>query len=105
MAGKIKITVIKRLDPASVFGVNIPISPTTGKAFEVCSMFKEGQEFISEDGEMPTGFCAWAWHDIYKDLSVLLYGGNFSWVGTGIMYTCCTDGTRPVTFKLERLKE
>jgi len=105
MAGKIKITVIKRLDPASVFGVNIPISPTTGKAFEVCSMFKEGQEFIAEDGEMPTGFCAWAWHDIYKDLSVLLYGGNFSWVGTGIMYTCCTDGTRPVTFKLERLKE
>jgi len=105
MAGKIKITVIKRLDPASVFGVNIPISPTTGKAFEVCSMFKEGQEFISEDGEMPTGFCAWAWHDIYKDLSVLLFGGDFPWVGTGIMYTCCTDGTRPVTFKLERLKE
>ena len=105
MAGKIKITVIKRLDPASVFGVNIPKDPTTGKAFEVCSMFKEGQEFISEDGEMPTGFCAWAWHDIYKDLSVLLFGGNFSWVGTGIMYTCCTDGTRPVTFKLERLKE
>jgi len=102
MAGKIKITVIKRLSPKEVFGVSIPKDPSTGKEYEVCSMFKEGQEFIS-DGEMPVGFCSWAWHDIYKDLSVLLFGGNFSWVGTGIMYTCCTDGTRPVTFKLERL--
>jgi len=104
MVGKIKITVIKRLNPTTVFGTNIPKDPMTGKEFEVCSMFKEGQEFTVENGEMPTGFCTWAWHDIYKDLSVLLFGGNFPWVGTGIMYTCCTDGTRPVTFKLERLK-
>jgi uncharacterized repeat protein (TIGR04076 family) len=105
MVGKMKITVIKRLSPKAVFGVDVPKDPTTGKEYDTCSMFKEGQEFIVENGEKPANFCTWAWHDIYKDLSVLLFGGNFTWVGTGLMYTCCTDGTRPVTFKLERLKE
>jgi len=105
MASNVKITVIKRLDPRTVFGVNIPKNPMTNKEYEICPMFKEGQEFIvSEKGEMPANFCVWAWHDIYKDMSVLLFGGDFPWVGTGIMYTCCTDGTRPVSFKLERVK-
>jgi uncharacterized repeat protein (TIGR04076 family) len=106
MVSKVKITVIKMLSPRTVFGVNIPKDPMTGKEYEICPIYKDGQEFIvSEKGEMPAGFCSWAWHDIYKDVSVLMFGGNFPWVDAGVMYTCCTDGTRPVSFKLERLKE
>ena len=104
MASKVKITVIKRVSPRTLFGTKIPKDPSTGKEYEVCPVYKEGQEFIvSEKGEMPVGFCSWAWFDIYKDVSVLMFGGNFPWVDSGVMYTCCTDGTRPVSFKLERL--
>lgn len=102
---KVKITVLKRLDPKAVFGDDIPTNPMTGKKYEVCPRFKEGQEFIVEEtGEMPAGFCSWAWHDIYKDMSVLKFGGNFPWVKEGQMVTCCTDGIRPVSFRMERLQ-
>jgi uncharacterized repeat protein (TIGR04076 family) len=106
MVSKVKITVIKRISPSAVFGADVPKNPKTGKEYEVCPMFNEGQEFIvPEKIEMPAGFCTWAWYDIYKDLSVLMFGGNYPWIDVGVMYTCCTDGTRPVSFKLERLKE
>jgi len=102
---RVKITVLKRIDPKAVFGEEVPINPTTGKEFEVCERFEEGQEFIVEEtGERPDGFCAWAWHDVYKDMSVLKFGGNFPWVEEGEMVTCCTDGIRPVSFKLKRLE-
>ncbi len=33
-------------------------------------------------------------------------GGDFDpWVEKGMQMTCCTDGIRPVSFKLERLEE
>lgn len=102
---RVKITVLKRIDPKAVFGEEVPINPMTGKEWEVCSSFEEGQEFIVEEtGDKPDGFCAWAWHDIYKDMSVLKFGGNFPWVEEGEMVTCCTDGLRPVSFKMKRLE-
>ena len=101
---RIKITVLKRLDPKMVFGEQIPINPNTGKEYEVCSRFLEGQDFVvEEDGEMPDGFCAGAWHDVYRDLSVLRFGGNFPWSKEGEIVTCCTDGVRPVSFKIIRI--
>jgi uncharacterized repeat protein (TIGR04076 family) len=55
---------------------------------------------------MPDGFCGWAWRDLYKDLSVMVMGGNFDpWVEKGLIYTSCSDGIRPVSFKLERLED
>jgi uncharacterized repeat protein (TIGR04076 family) len=105
MTSKVKITVLKRVSPSTLFGANIPKDPSTGKEYEVCPVYKEGQEFVvSENGGMPAGFCSWAWFDIYKDVSVLMFGGNFPWVDSGVMYTCCTDGTRPVSFKLARIE-
>jgi uncharacterized repeat protein (TIGR04076 family) len=54
---------------------------------------------------MPEGFCNWAWRDVYKDVAVLAYGGNFyPWVEKGTAITCCTDGIRPVSFIMERLE-
>ena len=55
---------------------------------------------------MPEGFCSWAWRDLYKDLAVLRFGGSFeSWVEPPYMYTACSDGVRPVSFKLEALQD
>lgn len=101
---RVKITVLKRIDPKNVFGESVPKNPLTGKEYEKCSRFEEGQEFMVENcGEMPAGFCSWAWRDIYKDLTVLQYGGEFPWTEKGEAITCCSDGARPVSFRIIRL--
>ena len=63
-----------------------------------------GQKFIADGTDMPEGFCGWAWSDIEKIVLTLSRGGNFRGVPKGTFVTCCTDGYRPVIFKLERLK-
>jgi len=102
---RIKITVIKRVDPEVIFDGNIPNMPDSDKKYEKCTAFEEGQEYIVElDGKAPEGFCSWAWRDVYKDVSVLKQGGDYyPWVEKGKAITCCTDGIRPVSFLLERI--
>ena len=101
---KVKITVLKKIDPSIIFNGNIPNIPGTDKKYQICQAFNEGQEFIVEmNGQRPEGFCVWAWNDIFKDMSILHFGGNFPWSEEGKNITCCTDGIRPVSFKLERL--
>jgi len=101
---KVKITVLKKMDSKDVLGELMP--GTSGDFNSKCILWDEGREFIvQEDGKMPDGFCSWAWHDIHRDLTVLQFGGNFPWLKeSGKGYTCCTDGLRPVIFKLERVK-
>jgi uncharacterized repeat protein (TIGR04076 family) len=103
---KVRITIFKRVDPEVIFDGNVPTAPT-GKPYERCRLGNEGQEFIVDiDLKRPEGFCSWAWRDIYKDVSVLAHGGDFyDWIERGKMYTCCTDGIRPVSFLLERINE
>jgi uncharacterized repeat protein (TIGR04076 family) len=74
-----------------------------------CPCFKEGQEFIAGLNK-PEGFYDWAWSDLLRFLTALLTGGNFSknifegWMRDDkTMIACCTDGMRPVVFKLERI--
>ena len=72
-----------------------------------CPVFTEGQEFIydhSGDGNKPTGFCEQAWNDIYPKGMTLAHKGTFlGWMKEdGISIVCCTDGIRPVVFKIER---
>ena len=100
---KVKIEVIKKLNPKDVFGEE-KYNPE-GKVIPTCTAFEEGQEFLIEKLNKPENFCGWAWRDIYKDLSVLAFGGDFSWTEPNIAITCCTDGLRPVIFKLERILE
>ena len=67
-----------------------------------CGHFEVGQEFIASKEapwEMPEGFCGWAWADIQK----LVYG--MARGGQRVFVTCCTDGYRPVIFKLEKVEE
>jgi uncharacterized repeat protein (TIGR04076 family) len=76
-----------------------------------CPCFEEGQEFIT-GLEKPEKFCDWAWNDIQKFVTVLLTGGNFAegifkgWMkDQKVMVACCTDGIRPVIFKLEIIED
>lgn len=70
-----------------------------------CPFFKEGQVFEVTDFAMPPGFCTWAWQDIFYAFHTLWNGGNHTpwYKNSGVCVVCCTDATRPVTFKLQRL--
>ena len=73
-----------------------------------CDLFEVGQEFIvGELGHRPPDFaCDWAWNDLQKALTALTLDGDLSrWMkDAGTFVTCCTDGIKPVVFKLERIK-
>jgi uncharacterized repeat protein (TIGR04076 family) len=74
-----------------------------------CPFFSAGQEFIVQYlAQQPEGFkCEWAWHDIHKVLLTLMLRGNFgTWMKDENMFiTCCTDGVKPVIFKIERIED
>ena len=99
---QVRITVLKK-----TFNTEFVEAYTEEGAFRpsgCCHDFDEGQEFIS-DGHMPEGFSDWAWTDIQKYVVTLARGGNFLGVKPGLFVTCCTDGFRPVFYKLERIEE
>jgi uncharacterized repeat protein (TIGR04076 family) len=95
----IKITVVKKVETGEIheeFAVE--------GAESVCPLVKLGAEFVSKNMGVPDGFCSWAWADIHRDVAHLAMGGDFPWMREkGEMVSCCTDGLRPVIFKLERL--
>jgi uncharacterized repeat protein (TIGR04076 family) len=100
-----KITVIKKMNAMDVYGRSLP--ELADDFPPSCNRFEEGMEFIiSETGDKPADFCTWAWHDIYPVVTTLRCGGNFPWMKKdGMVYACCTDGARPVFFRLERIEE
>ncbi|MHA2230600.1 MAG: TIGR04076 family protein [Candidatus Thorarchaeota archaeon] len=99
---EIKITVLKVFTPEDVFGKEYV--RTDGTVVEPCHL-KEGQEWITNGFTIPEGFCRWAFADFRKDFHMLAFGGNMTGTPKGIQYTSCSDGKRPVCFKLERLEE
>jgi len=70
-----------------------------------CSNFDEGQEFVLDGLKQPENFCSWAWNDLHKALLALNSGGRFTpfMREDNILISCCTDGIRPVVFKIERI--
>jgi len=74
-----------------------------------CPFFEVGDEFmVNYLTERPDGFnCDWAWDDIHKILLTLMLKGDFgTWMkNKNNFITCCTDGIKPVVFKVERLEE
>ena len=72
-----------------------------------CPFFQEGQEFIVEYlAQCPEAFkCEWAWDDLHKLIMTLMLKGDFgTWMQDPNMFiACCTDGIKPVVFKLERI--
>ena len=99
MDAKIRITVLRRT-------LNEDFIKELGDfPWQPCERVSDSQVFISEHLCMPEGFCSWAWTDIYKIILTLARGGDFLGVKPGVFVTCCTDGFRPVLFKVERLEE
>lgn len=91
-----KITVLKRTLNQDLY------LKYRGKKGRLCQVFKEDQEFLVESAwSPPEGFCAWAWADIRTYLQGLFAGQKYG--GAEVFVACCTDGFRPVLFKLERI--
>jgi len=99
----LKITVIKKLSSKEVYGQ--PLPEVSEEMAPYCDRLEVGQEFtVEESGAIPSGFCTWAWHDIYPAVTGLRFGGDYPWMKKeGLIYSCCSDGIRPVFFKIERL--
>ena len=100
----VKITVIEKALHADLAAKlrNADLKP--------CDSLELGQKFIA-GLNMPDGFCAWAWQDIYRMVLALQTGGSFNrGLFTGWMredntaVACCTDGFRPVSFLMERVE-
>ncbi|MCJ7731960.1 TIGR04076 family protein [Candidatus Bathyarchaeota archaeon] len=102
---KVKITVLKAVKPETLYE-EVPLNSETGKPHVKCPIHEEGQEYIiTHNYAKPEDFCPGAWHDIRETVSVLHLGGTFyPWLGENEMIKCCTDGLRPVIFRIERLE-
>ena len=102
LRNRIKITVLRRFKPSEVFEKS-PVTPQG--TLDACKVYQDGQEFTVEDnGRMPEGFCTSAWSTIYPSVRTLSFGGNAPWYKEkGVFIECCSDGLRPVIFKLERI--
>jgi uncharacterized repeat protein (TIGR04076 family) len=99
---KMKITVVKTISNKTLFGDKPPLT-FTGDA--VCPRLKEGQEFVFDPGQFPEGFCPWAYADIQRDITHIRMGGSFPWIKEkNAILSCCTDGARPVIFKIEMIE-
>ena len=99
---KCKITVIKRTTNPELIDRYVSESR---RPYGQCGACEDGQEFILEGFPLkPEGFCDWAWADIHRDVVAIMFGGSYPWiVQPGTAITCCTDGLRPVVFKVERI--
>ena len=103
----VKITVIKKLNNRKLYGDNPPADFDENWATPICNHFSVGQEFIVVDmPKCPPGFCSWAFADIQRDLVHILFGGSYPWMKEkGVAISCCTDGLRPVIFKIKRIED
>ncbi len=105
---KLKTTVLKKLNKKDLYGENPPITVDEELMPPECDRFSVGQEFIVLDTlECPPNFCSWAFNDIFRDMATLLQGGDlYPYIkDRGVIVACCTDGLRPVIFKLERIED
>ena len=75
---------------------------------EHACLLKEGDSFVSINGEKPKGLCESAWESMEKFVKELSIGkGNFydGWMkNPKSAMISCNDGFRPVSFYLEVIK-
>jgi uncharacterized repeat protein (TIGR04076 family) len=101
---RMKITlVVKGFTTEELFDGEVPDHfPETFSS--PCPIHPEGQEFVMKNLNCPEGFCNCAYANIQKDLARL-------WIGSPTgkernpNYYSCTDGRRPVVFKVERIEK
>lgn len=81
---------------------------TEGAQAGSCVLLNEGDTFLFEgNAQMPEGFCPWAWIDIYQSVNAISSGSTFTPWNRRDSQTivCCTDGIRPVVFKVEAVED
>jgi uncharacterized repeat protein (TIGR04076 family) len=100
---RIRITVLKQLEVPDLAAEYAPAG-SWGKCW-----MEEARVFEVEGGSdypTPEGFCSWAWADIHRDVTMLRYGADPHWIRVpGTMISSCTDGRKPVVFKIERIDD
>ncbi len=88
----VRITVLKRGFEREIID-QLKAGPSSA-----CTRFSDGQEFtLKSQYSMPEKFCEWAWADIRTYIPMVIGQGN-------PIAACCTDGCRPVFFKIERIE-
>ena len=101
---KVMISVLERTfnpEIAEAYGSDVF---REGSRFGPCSDFDEGQSFILDGLNMPEGFCSRAWADIQGAVRTVAFGGEHHFMKTrGSAIVCCTDGMKPVVFRVERI--
>ena len=97
MNADVRITVLRKLHHRDL------LAEYAESIWIPCERLEQGQQFVSQGVNMPQGFCSWAWADIQKYVMTLARGGDMRGTQNGNFVTCCTDGFRPVLFRLERL--
>jgi uncharacterized repeat protein (TIGR04076 family) len=97
----VRITVVKRPLHADLISEYLP---QFAEQAIPCEKFETGESFLIDrfPPEKPAGFCDWAWVDIQRNVTAALLGAKLT---PGCEFTCCSDGLRPVTFRIERLED
>jgi uncharacterized repeat protein (TIGR04076 family) len=102
---KIKITVMRVLTFEDVFGDDVPEYFPSSTPSQ-CGQHRPGEVFIRAGTKCPEGLCNWAYSDIQKEIIRLYHGGDNPWINEpGVGYAACTDGMRPVLFRIERVED
>jgi len=99
---KVKITVMKRVEHKDL--MEKYENPIT----HACEM-NVGDTFISENGNIPKGFCESAWANLYPFVFALCFGATDFYDGwmknKNSAMISCNDGFRPVSFYLETVED
>jgi uncharacterized repeat protein (TIGR04076 family) len=100
---KVKITVLKTLYHEDL--VKEYLLPEKWPSYQSCYRHSVGQEFVVDSFDKPQGFCSWAWADIHREVIAVMANADFPISAKpGVIIASCTDGLRPVIFKVERLE-
>jgi uncharacterized repeat protein (TIGR04076 family) len=96
----VKITVLKKLL------LNELVKLYAKQEISECDLFSTGDEFVINSIDyIPEGFCSWAWADIQRDIAMIEFNATPEPQLKNInsIVSCCTEGLRPVIFKIEKL--
>ncbi len=95
---KLRITVLKKMHFP-----DLQADYAKDRTFGICTAFEEGQVFETAESK-PDGFCSWAWADIQRDVTLVRSRAELPCIGKkNTMISCCTDGFRPVVFRIDRV--
>jgi len=101
---RLKITVLERAFNREIAEAHGSAAFKTGSDFGPCSSFEDGEEILLDEIAPPPGFCPRAWADIYGEIRTVANGGGHDFMKhPDSAISCCTNGIRPVIFRIERI--